>query len=163
MSYIVICYLYPLSLQGKSVVTEYPVFGQIFIGLLLVSSVSCVPLTALYVYCRRRNLRGTHHKRQRHVSAASALWPDDDLYSCPLAEHSNSTWLSSIKCHIEYLCFIIHLNIIFLKHPCRNISFLQRMLLQEGISKNIQMKISVEVKLLSQIVIRSKELNISQD
>lgn len=117
MSYIVICYLYPLSLQGKSVVTEYPVFGQIFIGLLLVSSVSCVPLTALYVYCRRRNLRGTHHKRQRHVSAASALWPDDDLYSCPLAEHSNSTWLSSIKCHIEYLCFIIHLNIIFFKAP----------------------------------------------
>ncbi|GLD70813.1 sodium- and chloride-dependent transporter XTRP3 [Lates japonicus] len=56
---------------GKSVVTEYPVFGQVFIGLLLVSSVSCVPLTALYVYCRKRK-RGSHHKRQRTVSTISA-------------------------------------------------------------------------------------------
>ncbi|KAA8591981.1 hypothetical protein FQN60_017355, partial [Etheostoma spectabile] len=39
---------------GKSVETEYPIFAQVFIGLLLVSSVSCVPLTALYVYCRQR-------------------------------------------------------------------------------------------------------------
>ncbi|XP_026229246.1 sodium- and chloride-dependent transporter XTRP3 [Anabas testudineus] len=56
---------------GKSVVTEYPVFGQIFIGLLLVSSVSCVPLTALYVYCRNRK-HGLHHKRQRTISTVSA-------------------------------------------------------------------------------------------
>ncbi|XP_077577298.1 sodium- and chloride-dependent transporter XTRP3A [Stigmatopora nigra] len=40
--------------QGKSVATEYPVFGQFFIALLLVSSVSCVPLTALYVYCTKK-------------------------------------------------------------------------------------------------------------
>ncbi|XP_034384388.1 sodium- and chloride-dependent transporter XTRP3-like [Cyclopterus lumpus] len=45
---------------GKSVVTEYPVFGQLFIALLLVSSVSCVPLTALYVYCRERKRRPAH-------------------------------------------------------------------------------------------------------
>ncbi|XP_040900902.1 sodium- and chloride-dependent transporter XTRP3-like [Toxotes jaculatrix] len=56
---------------GKSVVTEYPVFGQVFIGLLLVSSVSCVPLTALYIYCRKRK-HGNHHKRQRTVSTVSA-------------------------------------------------------------------------------------------
>ncbi|XP_070691260.1 sodium- and chloride-dependent transporter XTRP3-like [Pempheris klunzingeri] len=56
---------------GKSEVTEYPVFGQLFIGLLLVSSVSCVPLTALYVYCRRRT-HGSHHNRQRTVSTVSA-------------------------------------------------------------------------------------------
>ncbi|KAF3691428.1 Sodium- and chloride-dependent transporter XTRP3 [Channa argus] len=56
---------------GKSVVTEYPVFGQIFIGLLLVSSVSCVPLTALYVYCRKGK-HGLHHKRQGTVSTVSA-------------------------------------------------------------------------------------------
>eukprot|EP00064_Thunnus_orientalis_P012233 superscaffoldBa00001853_g12267 len=55
---------------GKSVVTEYPVFGQVFIGLLLVSSVSCVPLTALSVYCRKR--KHGHHKRQRTVSTVSA-------------------------------------------------------------------------------------------
>uniref|UniRef100_A0A671TZ68 Transporter n=1 Tax=Sparus aurata TaxID=8175 RepID=A0A671TZ68_SPAAU len=47
---------------GKTVVKEYPIFGQIFIGLLLVSSVSCVPLTALYVYCQKRK-RGNHLKR----------------------------------------------------------------------------------------------------
>ncbi|XP_024118072.1 sodium- and chloride-dependent transporter XTRP3A isoform X2 [Oryzias melastigma] len=39
---------------GKSVQTEYPVFGQVFIGLLLVSSVSCIPLAALYAFCRKR-------------------------------------------------------------------------------------------------------------
>ncbi|KAM9852594.1 sodium- and chloride-dependent transporter XTRP3 [Aulostomus maculatus] len=55
---------------GKSVETEYPVFGQAFIALLLVSSVSCVPLTALYVHCRKRKDR--HFKRQRTVSTVSA-------------------------------------------------------------------------------------------
>nr|XP_019946754.1 PREDICTED: sodium- and chloride-dependent transporter XTRP3 [Paralichthys olivaceus] len=44
---------------GKSEVKEYPVFGQVFIGLLLVSSVSCIPLTALYVFCRKR-IHGKH-------------------------------------------------------------------------------------------------------
>ncbi|XP_055020040.1 sodium- and chloride-dependent transporter XTRP3 isoform X1 [Boleophthalmus pectinirostris] len=39
---------------GEAVVTEYPLFGQIFIAILIVSSVSCVPITALYVYCTRR-------------------------------------------------------------------------------------------------------------
>lgn len=56
--------------MGKSVVTEYPVFGQLFIGLLLVSSVSCVPLTALYIYCRRTK-HGSHHKTQHTVSIVS--------------------------------------------------------------------------------------------
>uniref|UniRef100_A0A3B4TI98 Transporter n=1 Tax=Seriola dumerili TaxID=41447 RepID=A0A3B4TI98_SERDU len=51
-------------------VTEYPVFGQVFIGLLLVSSVSCVPLTALYVFCRKRK-RGNHHKWERSVNTVS--------------------------------------------------------------------------------------------
>ncbi|XP_073342554.1 sodium- and chloride-dependent transporter XTRP3-like [Pagrus major] len=55
---------------GKSVMMEYPLFGQIFIGLLLASSVSCVPLTALYVYCQKRK-RGNHLKRQRAVSTVS--------------------------------------------------------------------------------------------
>ncbi|TDH12220.1 hypothetical protein EPR50_G00069740 [Perca flavescens] len=48
---------------GRSVVTEYPVFAQVFIGLLLVSSVSCVPLTALYVYCRQRKDGGLHRSQ----------------------------------------------------------------------------------------------------
>ncbi|XP_053182513.1 sodium- and chloride-dependent transporter XTRP3-like [Scomber japonicus] len=55
---------------GKSVETEYPVFGQVFIGLLLVSSVSCIPLTAMYVFCRKR--KHGHHKRQRTVSTVSS-------------------------------------------------------------------------------------------
>ncbi|KAF5883740.1 sodium- and chloride-dependent transporter XTRP3 [Clarias magur] len=38
---------------GKSAKMEYPVYGQIFIGLLLVSSVSCVPLGAIYAFCSR--------------------------------------------------------------------------------------------------------------
>ncbi|KAG8009734.1 Sodium-and chloride-dependent transporter XTRP3 [Nibea albiflora] len=56
---------------GTSVVTEYPVYGQLFIGLLLVSSVSCVPLTALYVFCKKRKL-GNHEKREHTVSTVSA-------------------------------------------------------------------------------------------
>ncbi|KAM6936515.1 sodium- and chloride-dependent transporter XTRP3 [Lycodopsis pacificus] len=55
---------------GKSVVMEYPVYGQVFIGLLMVSSVGCVPLTALYVYCRKRK-HGNHHTRQRTVNTVS--------------------------------------------------------------------------------------------
>ncbi|XP_077382456.1 sodium- and chloride-dependent transporter XTRP3A-like isoform X2 [Festucalex cinctus] len=39
---------------GKTVVTDYPVFGQVFIAILLVSAVSCVPLYALYVCCANR-------------------------------------------------------------------------------------------------------------
>ncbi|XP_017559404.1 sodium- and chloride-dependent transporter XTRP3 isoform X1 [Pygocentrus nattereri] len=46
---------------GRSVVKEYPVYGQVFITLLLVSSVSCVPLTALYAFC-------TRHQRGVRVS-----------------------------------------------------------------------------------------------
>lgn len=57
--------------QGKSVLTEYPVFGQVFIALLLVSSVSCVPLTALYVFCKKRNQRKPH-KQQHALSTVSA-------------------------------------------------------------------------------------------
>ncbi|KAL0171165.1 hypothetical protein M9458_031476, partial [Cirrhinus mrigala] len=45
-------------IQGKSVVREYPVYGQAFIALLLVSSLSCVPLAALYAACRKKR-RGT--------------------------------------------------------------------------------------------------------
>ncbi|XP_059195564.1 sodium- and chloride-dependent transporter XTRP3-like [Centropristis striata] len=56
---------------GKAVVTEYPVFGQVFIALLLVSSVSCVPLTALYVFCKKRK-HGNNDKRQRTISTVSA-------------------------------------------------------------------------------------------
>ncbi|XP_041844103.1 sodium- and chloride-dependent transporter XTRP3-like [Melanotaenia boesemani] len=55
---------------GKSVQTEYPVFSQVFIGMLLVSSVSCVPLTALYAFCQERKY-GKHHKQQR-VSTVAA-------------------------------------------------------------------------------------------
>uniref|UniRef100_A0A8C7LMM3 Transporter n=1 Tax=Oncorhynchus mykiss TaxID=8022 RepID=A0A8C7LMM3_ONCMY len=51
---------------GKSVVTEYPPYAQAFIGLLLASSVCCIPLTALYTYCKKRNLASG--KRERTVS-----------------------------------------------------------------------------------------------
>lgn len=55
---------------GKAEVTEYPVFGQVFIGLLLASSVSCVPLTALYVFCKKRK-NGQREKRERSISTIS--------------------------------------------------------------------------------------------
>ncbi|XP_034730804.1 sodium- and chloride-dependent transporter XTRP3-like [Etheostoma cragini] len=81
---------------GKSVETEYPVFAQVFIGLLLVSSVSCVPLTALYVYCRQRKGGGLHRSPQT-VSTLSTQGPDDHAASSlqtstspPAAGHSNT-------------------------------------------------------------------------
>ncbi|CAG6016127.1 unnamed protein product [Menidia menidia] len=55
---------------GKSVKVEYPIFGQVFIGLLLVSSVSCIPLTALYAFCQKRRY-GNHHKQQQTVSTVT--------------------------------------------------------------------------------------------
>uniref|UniRef100_A0A3Q0T6F1 Transporter n=1 Tax=Amphilophus citrinellus TaxID=61819 RepID=A0A3Q0T6F1_AMPCI len=55
---------------GESVVMEYPIFGQVFIGLLLVSSVCCVPLTALYAFCRKRKA-GACEKRPSSVSTVS--------------------------------------------------------------------------------------------
>nr|XP_046159219.1 sodium- and chloride-dependent transporter XTRP3-like [Oncorhynchus gorbuscha] len=55
---------------GKSVVTEYPPYAQAFIGLLLASSVCCIPLTTLYTYCKKRNLASG--KRERTVSTVSA-------------------------------------------------------------------------------------------
>ncbi|XP_015254590.1 PREDICTED: sodium- and chloride-dependent transporter XTRP3 [Cyprinodon variegatus] len=56
---------------GKSEQTEYPVFGQAFIGLLLVSSVSCIPLTALYVFCQRKK-HAQQHKQQLTVNTVAA-------------------------------------------------------------------------------------------
>ncbi|XP_073702793.1 sodium- and chloride-dependent transporter XTRP3-like [Garra rufa] len=55
---------------GKSVVQEYPVYGQAFIALLLVSSLSCVPIVALYTACRRKQ-RGTP-LRQHAVNTATS-------------------------------------------------------------------------------------------
>uniref|UniRef100_A0A8C6KBD4 Transporter n=1 Tax=Nothobranchius furzeri TaxID=105023 RepID=A0A8C6KBD4_NOTFU len=56
---------------GKSEQTDYPGFGQAFIGLLLVSSVSCIPLTALYVFCQKRGQQ-KQEKQQRTVGTAEA-------------------------------------------------------------------------------------------
>lgn len=55
---------------GKSVAKDYPPFAQAFIALLLVSSVSCVPLYALYAYCKKREK--DNRKRERSVSTVSA-------------------------------------------------------------------------------------------
>uniref|UniRef100_A0A8C9SFM2 Transporter n=1 Tax=Scleropages formosus TaxID=113540 RepID=A0A8C9SFM2_SCLFO len=38
---------------GQSVTTPYPPYAQAFIILLLVSSIICIPLSALYTYCNR--------------------------------------------------------------------------------------------------------------
>ncbi|KAJ3597859.1 hypothetical protein NHX12_001375 [Muraenolepis orangiensis] len=46
-----------LTYQGQTVVMDYPLYGQVFIGLLLASTVSCVPLSALYAYCTNRQSR----------------------------------------------------------------------------------------------------------
>lgn len=55
---------------GKSVLLEYPPYAQAFIGLLLVSSVSCMPLYALYVYCKKRER--ANRTRGCTVSSVSA-------------------------------------------------------------------------------------------
>ncbi|KAJ8005393.1 hypothetical protein DPEC_G00146160 [Dallia pectoralis] len=54
---------------GKSVMLEYPPYAQAFIGLLLVSSVSCIPLVALYTYCRKRT--PVSGRRERRISTVS--------------------------------------------------------------------------------------------
>lgn len=51
---------------GRSVVKEYPVYGQVFIALLLLSALSCVPLAALHSVCRRTQ-RGTPIRQHRHA------------------------------------------------------------------------------------------------
>lgn len=56
---------------GKSQQMKYPLFGQAFIGLLLVSSVSCVPLTALYVFYKKRT-HAQRHKQHHTVNTVAA-------------------------------------------------------------------------------------------
>ncbi|XP_062841216.1 sodium- and chloride-dependent transporter XTRP3-like [Trichomycterus rosablanca] len=54
---------------GKSVAMEYPVYGQIFITLLLVSSVSCVPLAAIYAFCTRHKRKATNHQEIHTITS----------------------------------------------------------------------------------------------
>ncbi|XP_036414393.1 sodium- and chloride-dependent transporter XTRP3-like [Colossoma macropomum] len=58
--------------MGRSVVKEYPVYGQVFIALLLMSSVSCVPLTALYAFCTRHQ-RGVPVREHAGRSVTSTV------------------------------------------------------------------------------------------
>ncbi len=125
--------------QGESVVMNYPAFGQLFIGLLLVSSVSCVPLTALYVYCRKRK-RGSRPKRQPTVNIISAQWPHDDglishhhltpPYLCPPAEHHNSAssvhgGMGLIFCVFSFLSpNLMSVKACFNCSPCKRTSFI---------------------------------------
>ncbi|KAM9782716.1 sodium- and chloride-dependent transporter XTRP3A [Neosynchiropus ocellatus] len=55
---------------GKIVTREYPVFGQVFIALLLVSAVGCVPVMALYELFKRR--RVGYQKRPQTISTISS-------------------------------------------------------------------------------------------
>ncbi|XP_051575206.1 sodium- and chloride-dependent transporter XTRP3-like [Myxocyprinus asiaticus] len=57
---------------GKSVLKEYPAYGQAFIALLLLSSVSCVPLMALYAFCKRKR-RGTVIREHVVRTVSSAI------------------------------------------------------------------------------------------
>ncbi|XP_051576160.1 sodium- and chloride-dependent transporter XTRP3-like [Myxocyprinus asiaticus] len=57
---------------GKSVVKEYPAYGQAFIALLLLSSVSCVPLMALYAFCKKKR-RGTVIREHIVSTVSSAI------------------------------------------------------------------------------------------
>ncbi|MFT7812429.1 sodium- and chloride-dependent transporter XTRP3-like [Arapaima gigas] len=58
---------------GKSVAKKYPAYVQIFIVLLLLSSVSCVPLVALHTYYKSRMKR-----------------PKEEVNSCPLTSKEAS-------------------------------------------------------------------------
>lgn len=48
------CNMLLLFPQGKAEQMEYPVYCQLFIGLLLVSTVSCVPFAALNAFYQKR-------------------------------------------------------------------------------------------------------------
>ncbi|CAL8355047.1 unnamed protein product [Arctogadus glacialis] len=65
---------------GRSVVMEYPVYGQVFIGLLLVSTISCIPLSALYTYCRRKARPATPEPSQIALR-------EPDAWVVPPSEH----------------------------------------------------------------------------
>ncbi|KAG5842384.1 sodium- and chloride-dependent transporter XTRP3-like isoform X2 [Anguilla rostrata] len=56
---------------GRSVPKEYPLSAQIVILLLLLSSVCCIPLTALYAYCKKKE-------------------PKEGVVSCPLTSEEIS-------------------------------------------------------------------------
>lgn len=49
--------------QGRTAALQYPVYCQVFIALLLVSTVSCIPLAALYAFCKKRR---QDKKEERH-------------------------------------------------------------------------------------------------
>ncbi|KAG5271506.1 hypothetical protein AALO_G00180650 [Alosa alosa] len=62
------------AVLGKSVVMEYPWYGQAFIALLLVSSVCCVPITALYAFCKKKQKEAKSVPRHEHtVSTVSVV------------------------------------------------------------------------------------------
>lgn len=56
--------------QGKTAELQYPVYCQVFIALLLVSTVSCIPLYALYAFCMKR--RQDKKERKDSFSTESA-------------------------------------------------------------------------------------------
>ncbi|XP_057196234.1 sodium- and chloride-dependent transporter XTRP3-like [Triplophysa rosa] len=58
---------------GRSVVKEYPAYGQAFIALLLISSLSCVPLVALYEFCKRKHRGQPIRQRQTVCTVSSGL------------------------------------------------------------------------------------------
>ncbi|XP_065126589.1 sodium- and chloride-dependent transporter XTRP3-like isoform X1 [Paramisgurnus dabryanus] len=58
---------------GKSVMKEYPPYGQAFIALLLLSAVSCVPLVALYELCKRKRRGQPIRERQIITTVSSGL------------------------------------------------------------------------------------------
>ncbi|KAJ8273170.1 hypothetical protein GJAV_G00098420 [Gymnothorax javanicus] len=57
---------------GRSVPKEYPVSAQVVIIFLIVSSISCIPLTALYAFCKKRE-------------------PKESVVSCPLTPEEISS------------------------------------------------------------------------
>ncbi|XP_063054973.1 sodium- and chloride-dependent transporter XTRP3-like [Engraulis encrasicolus] len=58
---------------GRSVVTEYPWYGQAFIALLLASSVCCVPAYALYAYCTKKQKVKSVPPHEHTISAISGV------------------------------------------------------------------------------------------
>ncbi len=61
--------------QGRSVVKEYPVYGQVFIALLLLSALSCVPIAALHSFCKRKPLRRhVTSDAETHVTSSARAW-----------------------------------------------------------------------------------------
>ncbi|KAJ8366767.1 hypothetical protein AAFF_G00342600 [Aldrovandia affinis] len=62
--------------QGESVTLLYPAFAQVFIGLMLASSMGLIPLGALYALWKKRRQGAEAVDNTVHLRGTLRLWGD---------------------------------------------------------------------------------------